>query len=259
MSAEETRVAIVTGGGGAIGSEISRALAADSLRIAVADRDRAAAASVTASLVGAGHGTFDVDVVDETSVEALFEAVWRDLGPAAVLVCVAGGLVVSGAGSPPALRTLELDAWIGNEVLNVRSTFLCLRAYLRRWDQMRVQHGRIVTIASTVGLDPAAGPDPAYSTAKSEVIALTRVAAVEAAALGVTVNTLAPGMIDTPRLRARHAGEVFEATRRATPTGRLGLPGDVAEAVRFLAKPSADHITGATLPINGGAYLPLNV
>ncbi len=256
---EEARIAIVTGGGGAIGSEISRALAVDGMRVALADIDRAAAESVTASLAGVGHGAFAVDVVDETSVEALFDAVWRDLGPAAVLVCVAGGLVVGSSGSPPTLRTLELDAWVGNEVLNVRSTFLCLRAYLRRWIGSRVDGGRIVTISSTVGLDPAAGPNPAYSTAKSQVIALSRAAAVEAATLGVTVNTLAPGMIDTPRLRARHATEVFEATRRATPTGRLGLPGDVADAVRFLVSPTASSLTGCTVPLNGGAYLPLNV
>jgi NAD(P)-dependent dehydrogenase (short-subunit alcohol dehydrogenase family) len=254
----ESRIAIVTGGGGAIGSEISRALAADGLRVAIADKNRAASELATASLKGVGHGTFDVDVVDEASVEALFDAVWRDLGPAAVLVCVAGGVVVSGSGRRPTLQTFELDAWIGNEVLNVRSTFLCLRAYLRRWNDARVDGGRIVTISSDVGLDPTAGPNPAYSTAKSEVIALTRVAAVEAAALGVTVNALAPGMIDTPLLRSRHAAEVFEATRRATPTGRLGSPADVATALRFLVAPAAGHVNGCTIPINGGSYLSLN-
>jgi 3-oxoacyl-[acyl-carrier protein] reductase len=255
----EARIAIVTGGAGAIGSEISRALAGDGFRVAIADLDRPAAELVMASLSGTGHAALDVDVVDETSVDLLFDAVWRGLGPAAVLICVAGGLVLSGGSRPPTLRTLELDAWIGNEVLNVRSTFLCLRAYLRRWSSTRVAGGRIVTISSDVGLDAAAGPNLAYSTAKSEVIALTRVAAVEAAALGVTVNTLAPGMIDTPRLRSRHATEVFEATRAATPTGRLGLPSDVAAAVRFLVKPAAGHVTGCTIPINGGAYLPLTV
>jgi len=255
----EARIAIVTGGGGAIGSEIARGLAADGLRVAIADKNRPAAEAVTAGLPGVGHGAFDVNVVDEASVDALFDAVWRDMGPAAVLVCVAGGLVLSGSSPPPTLRTLELDAWIGNEVLNVRSTFLCLRAYLRRWSDATVEDGRIVTIASTVGLDPAAGPNPAYSTAKSEVIALSRAAAVEAAAIGVTVNTLAPGMIDTPLLRSRHAADVFEATRLATPTGRLGLPRDIAAAARFLITPGARRLTGCTIPINGGAYLPLNV
>ena len=97
---------------------------------------------------------------------------------------------------------------------------------------------------------------PAYSAAKAAVIHLTRCAALEAAPLGITANTVAPGLTDTPAVRGDLTGEQIEAARRSIPIGRLGKPDDIAETIAFLASPRAGYITGAVIEANGGRQPP---
>jgi len=224
------------------------------MRIAVADKAFAEARAVVASLNGSGHRGYEVDVTREASVIKLFDAVERDLGIVEVLVCIAGGPIVE-PGIRPSIATTTFENWVDTEAVNARSTFLCVREFLRRRAATPVSDGRIVTTASTAGLRANGGSGPAYSTSKAGVLAFTRIAALEAAPLGITVNAVVPGLIETPKLRALSTEGQRASRRSATPNGRLGQPADIAAVIEFLLSPKARHITGVAIPIDGGAHL----
>jgi NAD(P)-dependent dehydrogenase (short-subunit alcohol dehydrogenase family) len=249
------RIAIVTGAGRGIGEATTRALARDGHTIALADLDLAGARRVAATLPGVGHDVFQVDVTDEASVEALFDAVEAKLGAVAVLACVAGGPFLTPGRRPSILETTT-ENWIRTEALNTRGPFLCIRALLRRRTTTPVADGRIVTVSSMSGITAESPTGPAYSAAKAAVIHLTRYAALEAAPLGITANTVAPGLTDTPAVRGDLTAEQIEAARRAIPIGRLGKPEDIAETIAFLASSRAGYITGAVIEANGGRQPP---
>ncbi len=248
------RVAIVTGAGRGIGEATARALARDGNTVALADLNLAAARGVAQTL-GNGHAAFAVDVVDEGSVEALFAEVEAKLGAVAVLACVAGGPFLT-PGRRPSIVETTTDNWIRTEALNARGPFLCIRAMLRRRATAPVTDGRIVTVSSMSGITAESPTGPAYSAAKAAVIHLTRLAALEAAPLGITANTVAPGLTDTPAVRGDLTAEQIEHARQAIPIGRLGRPEDIAETIAFLASPRAGYITGAVIEANGGRQPP---
>jgi 3-oxoacyl-[acyl-carrier protein] reductase len=249
------RVAIVTGAGRGIGEATARALARDGHTVALADLNVAEARRAAGALPGGGHAAFDVDVVDERSVEALFDAVEAQLGPVAVLACVAGGPFLT-PGRRPSIIETTTENWIRTEALNARGPFLCIRAMLLRRMRNPIADGRIITVSSMSGITPESPTGPAYSAAKAAVIHLTRYAALEAAPLGITVNTVAPGLTDTPAVRGDLTAEQIEAARRAIPIGRLGRPEDIAETIAFLASARAGYITGAVLEAHGGRQPP---
>ena len=248
------RTALVTGGARGIGAETCRALARDGLRVAVADVNVTGAQEVTRGLPGQGHGAFAVDVAEEQSVLRLFEDVEAAMGPVAVLVTVAGGpFVVQGV--LPRLIDTTLDNWVKTEALNGRGTFLCVREFLRRREQAPLADGRIVTVASLAALHVNRATGVAYGAAKSAVINVTRHAACEGAALGITANAIAPGMIDTPAVRANSTVPQIEEIKRAIPLGDIGQPADVAAAIAFLVSPQARYLTGCTIEVNGGVHM----
>jgi NAD(P)-dependent dehydrogenase (short-subunit alcohol dehydrogenase family) len=249
------RVAIVTGAGRGIGEATARALARDGHAVALADLNVAEAGRIASSLAGDDHDAFSVDVADEHAVEALFDAVETQLGAVAVLACVAGGPFLT-PGRRPSIVETTTDNWIRTEALNARGPFLCIRAMLRRRMRNPVEDGRIITVSSMSGITPESPTGPAYSAAKAAVIHLTRYAALEAAPLGITVNTVAPGLTDTPAVRGDLTVEQIEAARRTIPIGRLGKPEDIAETIAFLASARAGYITGAVIEANGGRQPP---
>jgi NAD(P)-dependent dehydrogenase (short-subunit alcohol dehydrogenase family) len=250
-----SRVAVVTGAGRGIGEATAQALARDGHTVALADLNLAEARRAAGTLAGAGHRAFEVDVVDERSVEALFDAAEAQLGPVAVLACVAGGPFLT-PGRRPSIIETTTENWVRTEALNARGPFLCIRAMLRRRMQDPVAHGRIITVSSRYGVTTENPTGPAYSAAKAAAIHLTRYAALEAAPLGITVNTVAPGLTDTPAVRADLTAEQIEAARQTIPIGRLGKPADIADTIAFLASERAGYITGAVIEANGGRQPP---
>jgi NAD(P)-dependent dehydrogenase (short-subunit alcohol dehydrogenase family) len=251
------RVALITGGGGGMGSATCRLLAEQGVRIAAADIDLDKAKRAIAPLSGQGHGAFQVDVTKEDSIIKLFTDVEDALGPVAVLVCIAGGRVMTGGpGLGPAIVDTTLEHWRGHEILNIENVFLCTREMLRRRTKTPVADGRIVNMASVAGLRPDEQTDAAYGSAKGAIVAFTRTAAKQAAALGITVNALAPGLIDTPAVRANTTEAMRAAHNARNPLGRMGRDEEVAAAIAFLASPAASYITGVTLTVNGGVFMP---
>lgn len=243
------RIALVVGGGGAIGSEIARALARQGDQVAVADRDLALAQRC-ANDVAMPEGAYQVDAVDEGSVQALFDAVEETMGAVSVLVNCVGGTSVDA--NPPAFWDTAVQTWITTEALNLRSGFIVLKEFLRRRIQQREEYGRAVLIGSMGGQVAHSRSGAPYAAAKAALQSVMRQAASEAGPLGITVNMVAPGPIDTPAFRATASEEVCERIAATGPIRRMGRPADVAHAVAFLASPASGFITGATLDVNGG-------
>lgn len=247
-----TGTIIVTGGSRGIGAAISRRLAADGYAVAVNYASNAASAEATVAAIEASGGrarAFQTDVADATAVGRLFAEATAELGPLA-------GLVNSAGSSGRFARVVEQDVAELARLfaVNVIGTILCCKeAALRLSTQRGGQGGSIVNISSiaarTGGL-PGIAP---YATSKGAVESFTRAFANEVGSEGIRVNAVAPGMIDTdmtenslaqPGARERIIG--------ATPLGRIGAPGDVAEAVAWLISPAAAFVTGSVLTVSGG-------
>jgi 3-oxoacyl-[acyl-carrier protein] reductase len=233
--------ALVTGASRGIGAAIARALAAEGWPVAVNFRSgEEAAAEVVASIEAAGGraAPLRADVRDREQADALLRDAEAAFGPVLVLVNNAG---VTRDGLSPQLSD---DAWDAVVDTNLTASFRLTRAALR--PMMRARYGRIVNVASIVGL--RANPGQAnYAAAKAGVIAMTRTVAAEVARRGITVNAVAPGFIATDMT----AG-LGDDLAQAIPARRVGRPEEVAAAVRFLASDEASYVTGTTLTVDGG-------
>jgi 3-oxoacyl-[acyl-carrier protein] reductase len=238
------RVALVTGASRGLGRAIAAALAPDHV-VAVNYRTGAEEAKETLRLVEAAGGEGVAvcgDVRDPASVEALFEAVEDALGPVEVLVnnagCRADALAVR----------LGDDAWRDVIDTNLGGTFACARRALR--PMLRAGWGRIVNVASVAALRGNPG-QASYCASKAGVVGLTRALAREVARKGITVNALAPGLVETELvsdLDDRRRAALLEAI----PAGRTGTPDEVAAAVRFLCSDDAAYVNGSVLTVDGG-------
>jgi 2-hydroxycyclohexanecarboxyl-CoA dehydrogenase len=231
------RVAIVTGGASGIGLAIAERLVKDGLTVAVFDPNEAS--------VGAAH--LPVDVSDKDQVDAAVAEVATRFGAPTVLVNNAGV-----EGFTPFLQ-IGLDEWNRLLRVNLTGTFLCCQAVLPH--MIEAGWGRIVNISSS----SAQGGQQMmshYVSSKAGVIGLTKALALEFGPKGVTVNTIPPGFIDTPMLRAAEAkgllGPGVDAAVATTPVRRAGRPEDIANATAFLVSDEASYITGQVIGVNGG-------
>jgi 3-oxoacyl-[acyl-carrier protein] reductase len=249
------RTALITGGAGALGLASAATLAAQGVRVAIADLSDEAAQAAAASLPGGPHLGVQIDVADELSVERAFDQAESALGPIGILVTFAGYIGQRQDEARPSLADIDLERWEQLFAVNSRGTFLCLREMARRRRDQPVEDGRIITISSAAAQIGGYQANAGYIASKGAVLSLTKGAARDLAPLGITVNSISPGPIDTPMLaQARGSGEGDKGFANLTmlPAGRIGRPEEVAAAVRYLASIDAGFVTGTTLDVNGG-------
>jgi 3-oxoacyl-[acyl-carrier protein] reductase len=237
-----TRVALVTGGSGGIGAATCRALADTGHHVLVGYGGNADAAAKVAADCSGPAEPIHLDVTDETSVGTAIDAA-TERGTLAV--------VVNNAGVAEDDLLLRLDPVRFDRTLevNLRGAYLVSRAAVR--PMLRARSGRIVSVASVVALRGNVG-QTAYAASKAGLIGFTKSLAREVARKGVTANVVAPGFVATAMTDAL-PDAAREALREQAPTGRAVEAEEVAAAIAFLASASAGAITGAVLPVDGGA------
>lgn len=242
------KVAVVTGAGGAIGSAISRAFAAEGASVAMLDRNAAALRDAAGTVRGAPVAMVVCDVSDAASVKSAVGEAAERLGPATVLVNNAG-IAITGT-----VEEISEDDWDRTFAVNVKSVFLMSREVI---PAMRARTGgSIVNVASESAFIGFA-MHPAYCASKAAMVHLSRSMANAHAKDGIRVNALCPGTIDTPLYRGFLAQQPDpEATHVAVlamhPLG-LGTPEDIAHAAVFLASDESRYATGAPFLIDGGS------
>ncbi len=249
---ELSRVGVVTGGGSGMGRAICRRLAAQGHRIAVLDVNFASAEQVAEEIEtqGARARAVPVDVSDRASVDAALDSVRSVYGPVEILVTSAGIEGFEG------FLDISAESWDRMIAVNLTGTFHCVQAAVP--DMIAKGWGRVVTISST-SAQSGTRRMAHYVASKGGVIALTKALALDLAPKGITVNTIPPGVIDTPMMRRPfEAGEMggnVDAVIARAPLGRLGTPEDIAAACAFLCSEDAGYITGQQINVNGAWYL----
>jgi NAD(P)-dependent dehydrogenase (short-subunit alcohol dehydrogenase family) len=243
----ERRTAVVTGGGSGIGLAISERLAAEGAAVAVFDLNGEAAEAAAAKIEvsGAAAVGLAVDVTDRAGIDIALAEVHARLGPPTILVNNAGL-----SGFDPFLE-ITAEKWSRILAVNLTGTFDCCQAVVPH--MIEAGWGRIVNISSS-SVHSGSPRMTHYVAAKSGVVGFTKALALELAPHGITVNTIPPGFIDTPMLRAADAaGHLsIERTVASTPVGRAGRPEDIAAACAFLVSDEASYITGQVIGVNGG-------
>jgi 2-hydroxycyclohexanecarboxyl-CoA dehydrogenase len=246
-----TRVAVVTGGASGIGLGVARQLVTDGDRVAVLDLsgDAAKAAAADLQAQGADAVAVEVDVAERSSVESAFAQVRAELGPIEILVTSAG------IESFDPVLDITPEKWDRILAVNLTGTFRCVHAALP--DMISAGWGRIVTISSSSAQSGA--PNMAhYAASKGGVIALTKSLAVELARNGITANTIAPSLVDTPMARKAEADGDFpgvDVVGPMVPLGRAGTPEDIAAACSYLCSDGGAYVTGQIIGVNGGMYI----
>ncbi|HZX49531.1 MAG TPA: SDR family NAD(P)-dependent oxidoreductase [Candidatus Paceibacterota bacterium] len=246
------KVALVTGARRGMGKADALALAKQGAKIAVCDVELADCQAVVDEIKAQGGEAvaFQMDVSKAKEVNEVFDKVGEQFGRLDILVNNAGIYF-----SKPALELTEED-WDKMIDVNLKGQFLCAqRAAKEMTKNSPAGGGRIINIASIasgqVGVGIAGGAH--YTASKGGIIGMSETLAMEWAPLGITVNVIGPGAIDTPMVQAAQMPkEAMDALLQGIPMKRMGRPEEVAAMVVFLASEEASYITGATLYVDGG-------
>ncbi|MBY7960470.1 3-oxoacyl-ACP reductase FabG [Vibrio fluvialis] len=240
----EGKVALVTGASRGIGKAIAELLVERGATVIGTATSESGADAISAYLGDNGKG-LALNVTDVDSIESVLKSINDEFGGIDILVNNAG------ITRDNLLMRMKDDEWTDILDTNLTSIFRLSKAVLR--GMMKKRQGRIINVGSVVGTMGNAGQTN-YAAAKAGVIGFTKSMAREVASRGVTVNTVAPGFIETDMTKALNDDQ-RTATLAQVPAGRLGDPREIAFAVAFLASPEAAYITGETLHVNGGMYM----
>jgi 3-oxoacyl-[acyl-carrier protein] reductase len=242
------KTALVTGGGSGIGRAISLALAGDGADIAVIDMDLARAEEVAAEVRQLDQKALPLkaDVTRPDEVDTVMARAWEE--------CSGIDILINNAGIGPdvvALADMATEQWHRMMDVHVNGAFNCARRLIGRMGERK--GGRVINMSSIAGLS-GESHGVHYCTAKAALVGFTMALAREVARYGITVNAIAPGMIDTP-MAAALPSRVVESMIRATPMRRIGQPEEIAHLAAFLASDRAAYITGQVISPNGGYYM----
>jgi 3-oxoacyl-[acyl-carrier protein] reductase len=244
------QVAMVTGGAKGIGAAIGRAFAQEGARVAILDIDTPGIDTLTRDLERQGTQVLGLkaDVTRAAEVEIAVEAIRARWGPVDILVNNCGGF-----STIKPTEEIPDDEWDRVLRVNLTSAFLCTKAVLPSMKQRR--SGRIVNFSSIAGRGGLLLLASHYAATKAAILGFTRHVALEVAALGITVNAVAPGTVATERFRALRTADETEALAERVPMKRVAEPSEIAEIVLFLASDAASYVTGACLDVNGGVLM----
>ena len=239
-------IVLVTGASRGIGAAIADELAAQGATVIGTATSESGARAIGERLAAhGGHGR-ELNVTDAAAVESLIDSIGKEFGAVSILVNNAG------ITRDNLLMRMKDEDWQAILDTNLTSVYRTSKAVMR--GMMKARKGRIINIASVIGVTGNAGQTN-YAAAKAGIIAFSKSLAKEIGSRGVTVNVVAPGFIDTDMTRAMPEDAKSSLVGQIA-LGRLGEPADIARAVAFLAGPSAGYITGETLHVNGGMYMP---
>lgn len=245
------RVALVTGGSRGIGRAIAYRLAQQGASVVVNFVKREDKAAEVVELIrglGGNALTMCADVSRYTEVEAMITQVVDEVGHIDFLINNAG------INLDRSIIKMDLDWWQRVIDVNLTGTFNCCRCVLRNPPKLKLEpSSRIINISSVIGQMGSFGQTN-YAAAKAGSIGLTKSLARELAKYGVTVNTIAPGFIETDMVNAMPK-QVLGAILRQIPLQRIGQPSEIAEVVAFLCSAQAGYITGSVINVNGGLYM----
>ncbi|RVT94209.1 SDR family oxidoreductase [Sphingomonas crocodyli] len=241
------RAAIVTGAGSGIGAAVAARLAAEGALVLLADVNEGGLAEQAGAIRAAG-GTCDTIIADVTNAEQVAAMIDRSVSAFGGV-----GILVNNAGFTRDKRITKMDENDWDAVVDVvlKGAFLCTRAAIP--PMADAKWGRIVNISSRAHLG---NPGQAnYSAAKAGLLGFTRAMSMENGRNGITVNSVAPGLVETAAVTSLpHFPSIQENAAKTTPVGRMGKVEDIADAVAFLASDLAGYISGALLHVTGGRY-----
>ncbi|WP_313241903.1 3-oxoacyl-ACP reductase FabG [Stenotrophomonas sp.] len=239
-------IALVTGASRGIGAAIADVLAAQGATVIGTATTDAGAAAIGERLAAVGGHGRALNVTDAAALDAVLDGIAKEFGAITILVNNAG------ITRDNLLLRMKDEDWQAILDTNLTSVFRTSKAVIR--GMMKARKGRIINIASVIGVTGNAG-QANYAAAKAGIIAFSKSLAKEIGSRGITVNVVAPGFIDTDMTKALPEEQRTRLVK-SIALERLGEPSDIANAVAFLAGPSASYITGETLHVNGGMYMP---
>ncbi len=242
--ATQSRLALVTGGATGIGAAIAKRFVQEDIQVAICDVDSENGKKL-ATEIGATARFYKLDIVDESEVNAVVDNIFHEFGRIDILVNNAG------ITKDTLLIRMTREDWERVLRVNLTGTFLMTKAVAKHMIKQR--HGRIVNIASVVGIIGNFG-QANYAASKAGIIAFTKSCAKELARRNIMVNAIAPGFIKT-RMTEVIPDEIKESYLKLIPLGRFGEPEDVANLVMFLSSDGAAYLTGQTICVDGGMVM----